>query len=343
MMKRVKLIDDALSCVKRIKDILQQEFQLKTACSQVDITRNLHGTLYIADLDKRRFLREKLASIIKLDTTGAFRKLFGDRPITVRARNTNHQFCLSCDLQAQIAQRRTTLCHVKIYCKTVQLMMMSSRFDALGSKVDELLYSDTLMDENLREDLFNAENYGMSRVEVSFYGDYAEKAKELETDFTRLVDYLIDSFLNEPSVSNLVCAQVPTRLLIDAYFNVPIFHVVVDRRRLWFVLAHGIDRHHHTGWMKKFKNHEQANELMERFCLPNVEIRLLRYADPSVTVSIRKFGSLFEVPNCTYTPAEFEGRIASTINGLACKTLTDEHLAFIRFEYCEGANNDSRD
>jgi hypothetical protein len=85
-----------------------------------------------------------------------------------------------------------TPCHVKIYAKTVQMMMSLSRFSSLGSKVHELLYANPEMDENLRKDLCDGEQRGMSRIEVSFFGYLAGAAALWQTDLELFVDYIID-------------------------------------------------------------------------------------------------------------------------------------------------------
>jgi hypothetical protein len=91
----------------------------------------------------------------------------------VRSSNKNHEFCLQADLKTVADKETVKLGHIKFYCKTVQLMMSRSKFAGLGSKIDQLLYADPAMCECLRQDLIEAEERGMSRIELSLYDKWA--------------------------------------------------------------------------------------------------------------------------------------------------------------------------
>jgi hypothetical protein len=69
-MKRLRLTDDALYGKDQVIGLLREEFQLATECTQIDVTKNVHGTFHIADLDLRRSLRDKFCRVVKADTLG---------------------------------------------------------------------------------------------------------------------------------------------------------------------------------------------------------------------------------------------------------------------------------
>ena len=243
--------------------------------------------------------------------------------------NTNNT-CLQCEIwgRATVETDFTKLAKLKFYSKSVHLMMMRSRFDAIGTKVGELLLASSTMNPSLRNDLKDSQEEGMSRVELSLFGE--ESIQNTSTErVSAFLDYLIEKVFNSEVWAEHAFCLIPTGSLVSKFLSATTTHIILDQHYVWVVLAQGNNRHMHTGWTRRYTSFEQFEDFVKRFAPFGNELRFYHYLNPDQHFKMKKTTPLLEIFGTELCPDIYRPIARASVPGLQLTPLTKEQIATI--------------